>query len=288
VRVALLFNENAGDGVSLRQICESLERHRHQVARVEQGDGCSRLLAEPCDLVVAAGGDGTVAAAARALAGRDIPLAILPLGTANNVARSLGSCGPIDELIGGWTSARRRPLDLGMVSGARGERRFVEAVGGGLIPIGIAATKALTADTGRSQTWKPVDALRQYRETLLHLKPSRWTVSLDGVRTTGSFLLVEVLNTPSIGPNLVLSPDVNPSDGFFRVVIAMEEHREQLDGHLQHLIEGRSSELSLDSQPARHVEIEGWHEMHVDDRVSLPEKAVVSVRIQPAAVQVLV
>jgi diacylglycerol kinase family enzyme len=46
-----------------------------------------------------AGGDGTAANAARTVAGRAIPLAVLPLGTANNIARSLGYVGSIEELI---------------------------------------------------------------------------------------------------------------------------------------------------------------------------------------------
>ena len=62
----------------------------------------SKILESHADLVVAAGGDGTVATAARVLAGRKIPLAILPLGTANNIARSLNSDGPLDTLVASW------------------------------------------------------------------------------------------------------------------------------------------------------------------------------------------
>ncbi len=90
------------------------------------------------EIVVAAGGDGTVALAARMMAHRGIPLAILPIGTANNIARSVGIRGSIGDLVGGWTTARRVPFDLGIADGAWGRCQFAEAVGGGLMPTAMA------------------------------------------------------------------------------------------------------------------------------------------------------
>ena len=46
-------------------------------------------------------------------------------------------------------------------------------------------------------------------------------------------LLVEVLNMPSIGPNLVLSNDADPADSWFSVVIATEQHRRVIDKYLE-------------------------------------------------------
>ena len=51
---------------------------------------------------------------ARVFAGRGVPMAIVPLGTANNTALSLGIEAPIDELMSGWRPAGKRPLDLGI------------------------------------------------------------------------------------------------------------------------------------------------------------------------------
>ena len=102
------------------------------------------------------------------------------------------------------------------------------------------------------------------------MKAQRWTITLDGQATSGDFLLVEVLNMPSIGPNLVLSDEANPSDGFFSVVVATESHRDVLDEYLVHRIEGGERPLSLTPRHAKQIEIRGWHDVHVDDRPPLP------------------
>jgi diacylglycerol kinase (ATP) len=289
MRVSLFYNPNAGDGVSLSQVHETLEQHGHELVQVvERRADSGRLLEVPCDLVVVAGGDGTVSAAARLLAGRRIPLAILPLGTANNIARSLGTDGSIEQVIRSWSSARRQPLDVGVALGKWGESRFLEAVGTGLIPAGIAAMQADPVDESERSDSKVARAVWKYRDVLSHLKPRRSTLTLDGVPMTDHFLLVEVLNIRSLGPNLELSPDASPSDGFFSVVTAREEDREELTDYLQRRIEGSDCRLSLIPRRARRVDIQGLEDMHVDDEViSVTSDGQVSIRIEPAALEFL-
>jgi diacylglycerol kinase family enzyme len=240
------------------------------------------------DLVVAAGGDGTVAAAARVLAGSGIPLAILPLGTANNIARSIGATATPEELIRRWELAERRPLDLGIARGAWGERPFVESVGGGLVAAGIARMKAVPEGEEEPPRARIARAVAKYREVLSELRPRPWTLSIDGQLTAGEFLLVEVLNIPSIGPNLILSGDADPFDGSFTVLMVSEEHRHTLDGYLRQRLEGGGCLLSIETQRASEVEIHGSHDIHVDDTlIRAPSVGVVSVRIDPGAVHLL-
>ena len=100
-------------------------------------------------------------------------------------------------------------------------------MGGGLIPAGIAAMGGQPGD-GRDEDRRArlARAARKYRDALSGLRAYRWTLTLDGTRQDGELLVLEVLNIRSVGPNLVLSPDVDCSDGFFSVVTAGEEHRE--------------------------------------------------------------
>ena len=94
----------------------------------------SRLVA----LVAVAGGDGTVADVMRVLAGSSAPMTVLPFGTANNVAASLGLAGrPVEELVAGWETGRQLRYFTGRVTGGGATSTFVEALGGGLCAAGI-------------------------------------------------------------------------------------------------------------------------------------------------------
>jgi len=288
VKVSLFYNKDAGGGVSLCDLRDLLERHGHQlVNQVAKDSDAERLFDEPSEVVAVAGGDGTVAAAARLLAGSGVPLAIFPTGTANNIARSLGIEGTVAGVIKAWDHATRRPLDLGVASGLWGEQRFLEGAGGGLIPLGIAESTNQNIK-GNHSTSRVSNAARVYRDVLARLTPRECTVSLDGTPVTDDFLLVEVLNIGTIGPSLALSPDADPSDGYFSVVLASEEHRDVLDAYLQQRIEDGEHRLALPVYRAQRVEIQGLADLHIDDKIVLsPLPRTVSIQIEPAALELL-
>jgi len=289
MRVSLFHNHRAGDSASHSWVQDLIEAAGHEVVRVfDREAAIAELIDERTELVVAAGGDGTVSAAARLLSGRPVSLAILPLGTANNIAKSLHGDASCEELVAGWNTASRRRVDVGMVRGMWGERRFLEAVGIGLVPFCIVSTETepLSGDDVASNL---SSALERYREILSTFKPRRWTLRLDGVELTGEFILAEVLNTRSVGPNIVLSEDADPSDGYFDVVTAGEEHRDELARYLTDRLEGRDGRLSLPSRRARHIELQGQGDTHVDDElVTSAIPGVISIHTEPAAVEVLI
>ncbi|MFG3698552.1 diacylglycerol/lipid kinase family protein [Micromonospora sp. NPDC047620] len=80
------------------------------------------------DLLVAGGGDGTIGTAARLLAHRDIALGLLPLGTTNNFARTVGIPLDLDAAVAVLTDGKVIDVDLGLV----GNMRFTNHIGIGL------------------------------------------------------------------------------------------------------------------------------------------------------------
>jgi diacylglycerol kinase (ATP) len=289
VRVSLVYNAGAGDGVSCDELRAAIEEAGHEVAHVlQKRPDPARAARDGVDLVVVGGGDGTVARAAIALAGHGLPLAILPLGTANNIARSLGLDGEPRALIAGWRRAHRRPLDLGEAVGAWGSDCFVEAVGAGLITEGIAAMDASPPGDDVAPDEALVQACRRYREVLADLKPRRCKLVVDGEIATRELLLVEVLNICSVGANIVLAADADPGDGRFRVVTAGEADRAALDAYLAARVDGRHAELALPARRARQVRLEGWDRLHVDDDVRDGDDAPVELGLRLAALELLV
>src|SRR6185436_20576700 len=121
MKVALIHNPNAGDdsGPSTGQLQALIREAGHKV-RLQSIEGrhWTETIDRKADLVVVAGGDGTVGEVARQLVGKGVPLAVLPLGTANNISRTLGIADKsVLQLIPGWASARRLHFDAGIATG---------------------------------------------------------------------------------------------------------------------------------------------------------------------------
>src|SRR5262252_1764640 len=90
MKISLLHNPDAGDGFSLEEVRDVNEGAGHEIVlEVEKGIDFGRAAGKDIELIVVAGGDGTVRRAVDALSGAGTPLAILPFGTANNIARTL-------------------------------------------------------------------------------------------------------------------------------------------------------------------------------------------------------
>ena len=290
MRIALIHNQASGRRVALTSLRALIEREGHELVRVIEHSGdASRVAEPPAELVVAAGGDGTVADAIRATAGTDVPLAVLPLGTANNIAFALGVGGPIEDLARSWHTAQARPFDIGLLQGAGIDKRFVEGVGGGLVEACMTSIRRRPMRGGEPPPWQLVRALRRYAQTLRRLRPRRWTLRLDGESREDEFLLVEVLNTRAVGPNLVFAPHAEPWDGTLTLVTARETDRDALAAYIDDRLAGRDGRLVLPSERLRCVDFIDADVFHVDDElVRVTPGSVLSIRVQAGAVNVLV
>lgn len=288
MKLALLFNPRAGRGTSLAALRDLLVRAGHELVRViDNRDEAARLAEPPVELAVAAGGDGTIATAAKALAGSAVPLAILPLGTANNIGLTLDLNAPAEQLVSGWESARLQPFDLGVIGCNGSARRFVEGVGGGLVESCMREIRRQPVSSDEPP-WQLVPALRRYADALRRLEPQPWVFCVDGERRAGDFLLVEVLNARAVGPNLDLAPDTDPSDGLLTVVTARAEHRDRLAEYIEDRLSGRASRLELPAELATRVEVHSPHPMHVDDALIDASVTPLTIQVEPGAVTVLV
>jgi diacylglycerol kinase family enzyme len=137
------------------------------------------------DIVVAFGGDGTLNEVANGLAGTDVPVSVLPGGSTNVVARTLGIPNDVvdatEHLIGIADDFRPRKIDLGRING----RRFVFACGMGLdatVVKRVDAHPRMKARAGQWYfTWAAVSGF--YRRYMRD--PVRLAVELEGTRYEG-------------------------------------------------------------------------------------------------------
>jgi diacylglycerol kinase (ATP) len=252
----LMHNPEAGDQTpSGKKLARWLERLGYRVTyQSTKKKNWAKALDCPKHLVVVAGGDGTVNKVARHLLGSGVPLAIMPLGSANNIARALGIIGKPKKLIFGLESGRHTSFDVGLVRGSWGESAFLESVGVGLFAeaMCLVDSKEGTAH-GAHRRRKFGRDLRFLCRALLDLEPRSWTVKLDGQDLSGDYLLCEILNTGSIGPRLPLVRDADPTDGLLDVVLLGEQQRERFRRYLVERSLGDRKPPDLPVRRARRV-----------------------------------
>ena len=300
MRITLLHNPEAGGGEhSGRELIRLIEQAGHSVAyQSTKEPEWSKVLEPPDDFVVAAGGDGTVDKVAFELAGHDVPLAILPLGTANNMARALNLAADPRELIAAWPEARRQPLDLGHVRGAAAagghELRFLETAGVGLFARWMQASQDLPSDDNPQQKLdRQLDGMRC---TVERMSPLPCELRLDGEDLSGDYLLIEVLNIGFFGPGLQLATEADPGDGRLDLALLDEGGREAFGAALSKSDRSRISR-TVSHHRGRVLELRVPRELiHIDgnlwdpsqERASHHRPVDLQISLEPHALDVLV
>jgi diacylglycerol kinase (ATP) len=302
----VIYNQNAGS-------IKSIPRDELEAALKEQGfypvfhatdseDELEAVLDGVQGLVLTVGGDGTLRATAIRLLGRSgVELAFIPAGTANNVAHAFGvQDRDWKDIVKCLPTTRIVPFDVGKVSGPIGERYFLEAFGAGLYADTLAS---YDPEEGKS-VWRGIGTLL---DVLPRYEAQEWRISLDGQDVSGSYLLLEVLNTPMTGPHLNLAPLADPSDGLLDVVLIEDSEREGLLTYARKMRAGELAELTsvtvtrirraelvwtgfpLHVDAEAKVDIEDASDIprvpHVSEQLRDERKDVVAVEVMPSALR---
>jgi diacylglycerol kinase (ATP) len=303
MQILLIFNPGAGEDEqpSCQELLTLIERAGHDArCRSTKENDWEASLAEPCDLVVVAGGDGTVGKVARVLIGRPVPIAVLPQGTANNIAKSLGVADqPFERLIAGWQAGRTVHFDIGIASGPWGSTHFIEGLGTGLFASTMSrleATDNIDLVHVDEAEEKVISSIRMMKDRLQSSPVSKLNATLDGRDISGEYILFEAMNIKYIGPNLCLAPEADPGDGLIDLVRLRKDEMNKLETYLSDRMEGRPCSMEFDVQRGEHLQFqwEGFG-IHIDDEAwpgndsSFPlEPSVIDIRVDRHALRFLV
>jgi diacylglycerol kinase (ATP) len=247
------------------------------------GDALKPWIEQGVRLVIAAGGDGTAAAVASALAGSDVPMGLLPLGTGNALARELELPIKSEEAAHLLSSSYGiRQLDVMRVQG----KSYMLAVSVGL----SARTMGGTADSAKRRYGRAAYLWTLLR-SLFGLPHYDFEVDVDGRRTTVTANEVIVVSAGIIGYKaLRWGPDIQPDDG--HLDICFVRARTLLD-----YLDVFSRLIS--SRPRRDLRL-NCMEVHEAVRIRAPEgltvqgdgdvigQTPVEIALQPAALKVVV
>jgi len=298
-RVTLVHNPLAGDDrqPTAGQLNALIEEAGFKVRYQSTKDaGWEKVLAQPADIIAVAGGDGTIARVAKGLVNSGVPITVLPLGTANNISKTLGiSDLYITELIRSWKTSDRRSVDVGTALGPWGKRNFIEGFGAGLLANLMGkAESSETLENLMDAEPKVIYAQELFRDHLATSKAVDIEATLDGQDISGHCLMFEVLNMQFVGPNLFLAP--NAANGEFEVVCVTEKHRSSLQKHVRYWQEGKLRQHAFKTYRGKSLRLQ-WtgFKVHIDDKIwpdggmkTSKAKSEIQLEIQPGALQFLV
>lgn len=224
------------------------------------------------DFLIVIGGDGTVRRVVKELLARGSDLnfliALVPAGTANNIAKTLVLASDLSLLVKSWHQGKVQHFEFGWVKSAGEPSFFLESFGYGLFPKLMTemkkVPKALTA-TPDLKIKKGLEVLR----ALVPCYPSSvCMITVDDRVYEGKFIMVEVMNTRSLGPNLILAPDASPADGRLDLVLVAEEQRLELMNYIDQRIAGEELPFQGTIVTGKRITIEcASSHNHADDEV---------------------
>ncbi|RWB22425.1 MAG: diacylglycerol kinase family lipid kinase [Mesorhizobium sp.] len=257
MKVGVVLNPIAGGGKLKRhwpEVAASLKKHFGEFdLRETQTSGDAERLAidlavDGCNLVIAAGGDGTASEVADGLlqaefeTGRTSELGLLPCGTGIDFARGLGLPDDIEEALARIAGASARKIDAGRISyiddhGALASRHFINIASLGLSGV---TDRAVNADKRKGQVsvkalffWRTVLEFLRYR-----FQEVRITID-DGEPIEARMALVAVANGKFFGGGMMIAPDADLSDGQFDIVIVRAQNKLGLIRDIRLLYGGR-------------------------------------------------
>jgi diacylglycerol kinase (ATP) len=217
------------------------ERPRHATELV------AARLGEALDLVAVAGGDGTVGEVAEALLGVDVPIAILPTGTANVVAREYGIGRTLAEAERTLTSPCRRPITVWHAAGR------TSLIGAG---VGFDARVMKNVVPWLKRTFGRTGY--SWTATLEWLKYEFPPIEVTGVDAEGAPFALEATfvlaaNTRRYGGDAILSPFADPTNDLLDLVLFASRSRRTLMRWYGRLSRGKAAQLSLEGCSRRAV-----------------------------------
>lgn len=216
---AVIVNPESGKGRTEglpQALCRVLEESGHE-SRIfptqeagDEGRQARIALENGAQAIVCVGGDGTLSGIVGELAGKDVPLLIVPAGTGNDFARAFGLPRDPVQALYAQLHGERAHIDLGTVNG----RPFLNVSGSGFDVEVLRKTEELKAVyPGEKAYRKAVTAV------LGRYKPMELELSIDG----GAYehrrvTIAEIANGRYFGGGMRVAPEAAHDDGLLDVV----------------------------------------------------------------------
>jgi len=283
-RGLLLLNPRARRGRDMAaEVRRQLERAGLEIIerRLSEPSGIGELVRaeQPAvDRVIAAGGDGTLNAVLQGIVGTGLPLGILPLGTANNLARTLEIPATLERAAEVAAGDHVRTIDLGRVN----DHYFFTTASLGL---SVQITEALTHRT--KQRWGALAYGVAAFRALSRARPFHAEIAWSGGRRASRTIQVVVGNGRYYGSALPVADDAAIDDARLDLYTLEIRHWWELIGLVPALRRGRQAEKeSVEALRSTEFEIRTRTAMKINVDGEIAARTPARVRVIPAALKV--
>lgn len=245
------------------------------------------------NLVIVAGGDGSIGQAADVLAGTQVALGIIPAGTGNILARDLGLPIPAPWYPHAFVEAARLLLtatwwrvDVGHARGQGQQRRFLNWCGAGLDAL---VTLRVEPHPEEKRRWGVAAYVMPAIQELLHYHPVEWHITVDGRTFKGVYYLVVTHNSQLYAGIFRLAAHARMDDGRLDVAMIAAHTPQELVSALsratlwgeppsEHVHLCQAQQVRVEADPPQPVHLDG------DPLMYTP----VDIHIEPQALTLLV
>jgi diacylglycerol kinase (ATP) len=268
----LFWNSNSGNAEASHRLYDLFSATSTTFVDVgtlpEIKEDIQRLIGEGGDLVIAAGGDGTINAVVNALmmvpAQTRPRLAIVPLGTANDLARTLGVPTDIEGACALIEKDQRLPVDVIHVRSLEIDQYFINVGAGGN---GSRVSEAMTDEI--KSRWGAFCYLRGAIAVLTDLVSFRVDVKADDEQLEPiNAWAVLVANGKSNAGHIVIAPNASVTDGLMDLIVVLDGTAVDMVKIATSVIQGNFQEseqviyrqakkVSLRSQPGMKFTLDG-------------------------------
>ena len=299
----IIANPSAGSGKgkrSISQIEQLFKRYKfdYDLISTERSWYAAELAKESAlsgyDVVVAAGGDGTVNEVINGLmeakieTGETSALAVLCVGRGNDFAYSMGIPYDLEQACETIAEDQRRTIDIGRVLGGfhpQG-RFFGNCVGVGFDAIGTIEVAKLPRLGGFLSYFIAV-----LKTIFLYYKGPVVAIEYDNHALTQPTLLVSIMNGIRLGGGFIMAPEAEPDDGLFDLVIADQVGRPRIFGLLPHFLRGtQATQKEIKTERAAQISIkalEGSLPAQTDGEVLCVDGKDLEVELLPRQLEII-
>jgi len=294
LRVKLIANPGAGDASEAASRLTLVTRYlldaglKVDVAlahpKEEATSIAQKAVKDGYKVVIAMGGDGTIGAVIRGIAGSKVKLGIIAAGTYNDIATSLGIPEDLKEACALIASGHTRKLDLGQIS-TRKRKKFYFF---NLAAMGLLATIFPAAKAGSEGK---LSSIKDAISTFLKFD-SKTTVFLtldDESKIEVETMLVTVVNTPLSGAKNLIAPDASMDDGLLDVAVYPGFSKAELVAYVaQTAHEGKTPDGTIQRYRARKIKLKASPKLDVAAEGDIMlGKGTARIKVLPGALRVL-